>query len=171
MRIVELTRDQVFKMWEEFGLSIGTENLRLAYGLYWPRQPVDGERVWLHFEGDKKISWVSLRPDPVESIIWFSLGIWPEFQNKSYTSIFFRWAIKTTFIFWKAEAMAFAISKNNSKYIQWIMSKVGRGNKVEMKYIGELIYPEPGYAYFIIIKRTNEQQNPIKEVQNGSGNR
>ncbi len=147
MEYRELTHSEAFKLWQQFGEEIGNEELRQCYGSYWPRQPVQGERVWEVFDF-QRVGWLSLRPDPVDPVIWFVVGILPQYQRAGASKEIFRWAARKAFEEWpKAEAMIFAVNKKNEQYLKVQEKTI---NKVKM---GELLFPSGSYVLFGVENR------------------
>lgn len=142
MNVVEVTFKRAYDIWWAFGQAIGMDNLRAFYGKNWPRIPVDGERIWLFLEGEKRVGWASLRPDPVEPFVWQNLGVWPEFQSKGLMKEVQRFLLRMAFKEMKAEAILIAISRNNQSLLN--------SRQKYLEIAGYIDFPEPGYVYFII---------------------
>jgi len=145
----ELTHSQAYELWSLFGESMGIENLRKAYGSYWPRFPVFGERIWCFSDPDEKIGWAALRPDPVDPVVWQISGVFFPFRDLGYMREIFRWCIKKTFTEYpKSQAMFYSISKRNQRFLDWNLAETRKINS-KMEKVGEINFPDP-YIIFAI---------------------
>jgi hypothetical protein len=147
---IELTSDEAFNLWSLFANQIGMKATKEAYGKYWVRRPVIGERIWsLYDEQNELVAWCGLRPDPIEPVVWHIQGIFPKFSKRGYSKDIFKWCLRKTFEEWKnAEAMFFEISKTNISYIEWQREKIREG-KSTVKEVGEM----PGYTIFAVERK------------------
>ncbi|MBA7562299.1 hypothetical protein ES708_03951 [subsurface metagenome] len=157
MREVELNTRQTANLWIDFSEKIGIDKIRSIYGKYWIRKKLKEERVWKVYDKDEWVGWYSLRPDPLDSNVWFIVGIFPGFQKKSYVSRIFKGAITKTFSVWpECNAMFFEIAKN-SKFHQWELENIKKSNSVT-EYAGEKLFPEPGSTIFMVKKRSSPRR-------------
>lgn len=131
-------------LWTAFGDAIGQEQLRAAYGSYWPREAVYGERVWRFTEFGQDVAWSAARRDPVEPLSWIMLGVWPAFQRRGYADIIRAWTAGTAFAWWpEVDAVGVAILHSNPTHLARWASKDG------WRFVGALEYPAPGHSIFI----------------------
>ena len=154
MMFKELTGEEVYSLWLKFKESVGQETLTKAYGSYWPRQVVDGEKVWEAIDNNNLVGWCALRKDPVDPIVWQISGVFFEHTNKGYVKDIFRWCIKTTFELWSnVDAMVYSVSKCNSGFIQYQFDFIDKKKPPEKFFVGDINFPEPGYMIFGVKRR------------------
>jgi hypothetical protein len=143
MTYEEIPAERVLSFWEGFGRAVGVENLRKAYGDYWPRGPVYGEKVWAVWGEGGVIGWVSLRPDPVEPIVWMALGVWPRYNKMGNSKAIFKWSIGRAFYLYpNAQAMFWAVNNDNLDLLNY--------NKGTSPVVGGIHFPQPGFTYFAV---------------------
>lgn len=149
MSMIEVSEDTLKAYtWKLFTEAVGLEKVRRMYGQYWPRPPVPQERLWQAWGPQDLIGWISLRPDPVDPVVWMAMGIWPNHQGVGHSNPLFKWSLKKTFeLFPDTAAMFYAVSKNNEGLLKYIIE----GERVER--VGETTFPEPGFVYFAIKNR------------------
>ncbi len=159
MKEMELTPEQTYEMWKTFGIYIGLEELKKAYGFYWPREVVSGERVWEFLDDqNNRIGWCALRLDPIDPMVWQISGVFPQFKGKGHVREIFKWCIKKTFTEWpKVKAMFYSVSKANAGFLEWNVNKVKDDSSKTI--VGEINFPPPGYVIFAVVNKILKGEN------------
>ncbi len=144
------------ELWNKFAEDIGIENVRAAYGKYWIREKAYRENVWEVYSEDVLVGWCSLRPDPIDPVVWQISGVFPEFSKHKFVRIIFRWCVDKTFSEWEnAEAMFYSVSKSNTGFLEWNMKKVKE--EEDKIVVGDINFPPPGYVIFAVVNKGKEK--------------
>ena len=137
-----LNEENAYLLWVTFAAKVGINQLRASYGEYWPRQSLEGEKVY-EWSNDELIGWSAIRKDPLEPVFWINVGIFPDQRGKGYSKE----------IFWSTIDEGFRVFKD----AEWCWSAISRKNKKPFSYtkrdtewvrVGEMVVPEPGYTIF-----------------------
>lgn len=146
----ELLPTEAFKMWEDFCEDLGFEHIRQTYGRYWPRKPVEGERVWAVYNGDERVGWCSLRLDPVDPFTWFVEGIFSQSRGHGYSKEIMLWALQTSKDIWGVDTMLYEISNHALlyTYIQYHVKRLFEQRIPGEFAVGYISEPSPGYTLF-----------------------
>lgn len=80
MSVRPLHDDQVGPMWAAYAEAVGLSKLQATFGEHWPpKGPRVGERVFLWYDGEMFVGWLSLSPDQFDpTTVHMSRGVWPD---------------------------------------------------------------------------------------------
>ncbi len=137
-----------YRMWQEYGEAIGQEALRAAYGDYWPRRQVYREEIFVFRQAQERIAWCSLRPDPVDPLVWFTAGVWPAWQDRAVVQEVRAWAINLALQWWpQATGLAMEILDTNLAYAVSMRARIEKGT-VPWRAAGRIDIPGHGASLF-----------------------
>ncbi len=147
----ELSSFEAYELWTDFCQDIGLEHARQTYGAYWPRNMAENERVWkVQGKNSNRVGWVSLRPDPIDPMVWQASGVFSPYRGNGYSKEILQWSSKVSEDIWGVKVMLFEISNHpllftyHEYHRQRIFNKKIPGEFVA----GFISVPSPGYTIY-----------------------